>query len=156
MVLTGRGGYGNYIRRKEGEALAPVPSTPAPIQHFTSPQQTFRAGRGGYGNNVPISRMPTMTPQEYLQEVHRALDVEPERYTVGRGGAGNFVSKQARQELEKRKAELVKNNPRLNNGKTLTPINSMPLSPVSSMPQTDLHPTRSEGLWSRLKTTLSN
>lgn len=152
MVLTGRGGYGNYVRKTDTS----VPFSPAPVQHFTSPQQTFRAGRGGYGNNVPISRMPTMTPQEYLQEVHRALDVEPERYTVGRGGSGNFVSKKARD--KKRTVDAVKGNPRNDGSTNLTPVSSMPvpMCPVTSMPQHDLHPSRSEGLWSRLKTTLSN
>lgn len=146
MVLTGRGGYGNHIQKSDGDLTA-VSSSPAPIQHFVSPKQTFRAGRGGYGNHIPISRMSTMTPQEYLKEVEHA-DTEPERYTIGRGGAGNFVSKKAEGEMKKRRAHLNKTNPRNIEGRTLTPINTMP--------QTDLHPTRSEALWSKLKTTLSH
>lgn len=100
-ISFGRGGFGNRtlspkITAKdvpdspELEACLRVPSTPAPIQHFTSPSQTFRTGRGGYGNNLPISKMNTMTPAEYLQEVDRAAS-EPKRYTIGRGGSGNTI-----------------------------------------------------------------
>lgn len=105
MVLTGRGGFGNHlpspkISAKESpespelEAVRRVPSTPAPIQHFSSPSQKFRTGRGGFGNSIPVSKMNVMTPSEYLKEVHDAVEVEPSRYTVGRGGRGNFVSRE--------------------------------------------------------------
>jgi hypothetical protein len=149
MPLTGRGGYGNFIRAKDAQELEPVPSTPAPVQHFTSPKQTFRAGRGGYGNNVPITRMPVLTPQEYLQEVHQALDVEPERYSVGRGGAGNIVSKKTKRSGSEGSMSYSTQIP--------TPPESPTLSPVTSMPQeNELRRTFSQSLWSKLKTTLSH
>ncbi|ODQ67721.1 MFS general substrate transporter [Nadsonia fulvescens var. elongata DSM 6958] len=97
MPAYGRGGSGNFFKSPtlspQSSGLEPVPSSPAPIQTFTSPNQTYRTGRGGYGNQVPVSKVPTMTPNEYLDEVYKATEVEPSRYTVGRGGAGNFVSK---------------------------------------------------------------
>lgn len=104
MVYAGRGGFGNYTRSPkiaaretpespELQALNRVPTSPAPIQHFTSPNQTFRAGRGGFGNNIPVTRMYTMTPAEYLKEVNDAVNVEPSIYAVGRGGRGNMVSR---------------------------------------------------------------
>lgn len=125
MVLTGRGGFGNHINKPaEG-----VPSTPAPVQHFSSPSQTFRAGRGGWGNNVPIKNMPTMTPQEYLKEVHDAVDVEPKRYFTGRGGRGNIVR-----------------NDRKSSASSSSSAETQSLSSNSS----------TNSIWGRLKTTLSH
>lgn len=151
MVLTGRGGYGNYapspkVKAKdipespELAALNRVPSTPAPIQHFTSPNQIFRAGRGGYGNALPVSKMHTMTPSEYLNEVHQALDVEPSRYSVGRGGRGNFVD---REKTQKKAQKTPEEN---NNKKDIKPIWSLRSNRDSE----------DSGLWSRLKSTMSN
>lgn len=146
MVYAGRGGYGNYMRSPkisaketpespELQAVARVPSTPAPIQHFTSPDQTFRAGRGGFGNNIPVSKMHTMTPSEYLKEVQDALDVEPSVYAVGRGGRGNFVSRDKKKKTGKE---------HLNN-----------VRPIWSLRSSDSQD--SEGrLWDRLKSTLSH
>lgn len=132
MVLTGRGGFGNHRQGSQDY----VPSTPAPIQHFSSPTQKFRAGRGGYGNYVDIKNMPTLTPQEYLQEVHEARDVEPERYFTGRGGRGNIVCK------DKRKGSASTD------------------SSASSTESLKRSATSSSGgqskLWSRLKTTLTH
>lgn len=148
MVLTGRGGFGNYVRSKKGDEHA-VPYSPAPVQHFTSPKQTFRAGRGGYGNNLPVSQMYTMTPEEYLKEVEQALDVEPARYTVGRGGSGNFVSK-----TNKNSKSM---NPRSLGPAADSDLSGHSMTPVCSMPNADLRPVHSSGsMWARLKTTFSN
>ncbi|VVT55845.1 uncharacterized protein SAPINGB_P004767 [Magnusiomyces paraingens] len=142
MVGIGRGGFGNRVASPkisakeapdspEMEACLRVPSTPAPIQHFTSPNQTFRAGRGGWGNNMPVTKMNTMTPTEYLKEVERAT-AEPSRYSIGRGGRGNLVQKNKKEE---------------NNSDNLKPMFS--LRSRRSINEED-------GLWSRLKVTLSN
>lgn len=150
MVLTGRGGYGNYVpspkvkakdipESPELAALSRVPSSPAPIQHFTSPNQIFRAGRGGYGNALPVSKMHTMTPSEYLNEVHQALDIEPARYTVGRGGRGNFVDRE-----KKKTQKNTEEEESLKKG--IKPIWSLRSNRDSD----------DSGLWSRLKSTLSN
>lgn len=148
MVLTGRGGFGNYVPSPkivakdtpdspELAALRSVPSTPAPIQHFTSPNQTFTAGRGGFGNKLPVSQMHTMTPSEYLKEVSDARDSEPSRYAVGRGGRGNIVNKS-------------KNTNRSPSRNGLTSVFSMP---GRRRPSGE---SDKDGLWSRLRTTLSN
>lgn len=149
MVLTGRGGFGNYVpspkmapKAKDSpdspelSALRSVPSTPAPIQHFTSPHQHFTAGRGGFGNKLPVSQMHTMTPSEYLKEVSDAMDHEPTRYSVGRGGRGNIVKKKTTQ------ASTQGSN-------RLTSVFSMP----GRRPSGDAD---KEGIWSKLRTTLSN
>lgn len=154
MVLTGRGGFGNYtpspkIAAKEQpdspelEALRSVPSTPAPIQHFTSPNQTFRAGRGGYGNKLPISQMHTMTPSEYLQEVQQAMDVEPPRYSVGRGGSGNIVNR------SNKKPQTYSSTSSF--GHSLSTVFSLPNKKSSTGRKNS-----DDGLWSRLRTTISN
>lgn len=102
MVAIGRGGFGNRTAQSpqlaakdapdspEIAATLRAPCSPAPIQHFTSPQQTVRAGRGGYGNRLAVSKMNVMTPAEYLAEAQLAT-VEPKRYAIGRGGSGNIV-----------------------------------------------------------------
>ncbi|CDO57160.1 hypothetical protein DV451_004992 [Geotrichum candidum] len=152
MVLTGRGGFGNYVPSPkttpknmpdspELEALRSVPSTPAPIQHFTSPNQTFRAGRGGYGNKLPISQMHTMTPNEYLQEVQEAMDVEPPRYSVGRGGCGNIVNRNNKKPQQQSSTSF---------GHSLSTVFSLPSKKSSERKNSD------DGLWSRLRTTISN
>ncbi|ANB11606.1 hypothetical protein AWJ20_4427 [Sugiyamaella lignohabitans] len=181
MPLTGRGGYGNYVAKskKPGSSeheLESVPSTPAPIQTFSSPTQTFRAGRGGWGNNIPIERMRTLSPTEYLEEAHKALDVEPESYSVGRGGAGNIMDRNRKNQLQpmfsgsstesenaentrrRRFSPFRQTSPRVPPSPPHSPVL---LSPVSSMPpatkfNNDLQPTFSSSLWSKLKTTLSN
>ncbi|KAK9469248.1 hypothetical protein V1512DRAFT_255816 [Lipomyces arxii] len=81
----GRGGAGNV-------ASEPVPdSSPAPVQVFTSPKQSFHSGRGGYGNIQSVDTLPTQTPEEYLQEVERAYTVQKGQvYKIGRGGVGNI------------------------------------------------------------------
>ncbi|CAN6628882.1 hypothetical protein TRVA0_012S00210 [Trichomonascus vanleenenianus] len=132
MVLTGRGGYGNY-RRSADTTDSTYQSSPAPVQHFTSPKQNFRAGRGGYGNHVSIDRMPTLTPQEYLDEVHQALNVEPKRYFTGRGGMGNYVQKEP----------------------SLAPPPSEYTLAASKSAQS-YNSQKSDGLWSKLKTTFSH
>lgn len=154
MVLTGRGGFGNYvaspkIKAKDAPdspelaALRSVPSTPAPIQHFTSPHQTFTAGRGGFGNKLPVSKMHTMTPNEYLKEVHDAMDREPQRYSVGRGGRGNIVDSRKRTQ----RASLEKEN-------GLTSVFSVPAFVRRRSDDSDKE--SSDGLWSKLRTTLSH
>lgn len=143
MVYAGRGGFGNYTRSPkiaasetpdspELEAIKRVPSSPAPIQHFYSPNQTFRAGRGGFGNNIPVSRMHTMTPAEYLKEVNDAVNVEPEVYAVGRGGRGNMVSRKQKSE---KKSESV--------------------HPIWSLRSNKSSDSES-GLWTKLKSTISH
>lgn len=139
MPSIGRGGYGNKIASPkisakdapdspELQACMRVPSTPAPIQHFTSPQQTFRTGRGGWGNTLPVTKMNTMTPSEYLAEVERAT-AEPSQYSIGRGGRGNHVNRDKK-------------------------IETASIKPMFSL--RSQHSGDGEGLWSRLKTTLSN
>lgn len=156
MVLTGRGGYGNYvpspkITAKESPdspelaAQRSIPYTPAPIQHFTSPSQTFTAGRGGFGNKLPVSKMHTMTPSEYLKEVQDAMDVEPTRYAVGRGGRGNIVDKSKRTQ----KTSLEKEN-------TLSTVFSVPAFSRRRSNDGSRKSEDSEGLWSKLRTTLSH
>jgi hypothetical protein len=155
MVLTGRGGFGNYIPSPktapkqmpdspELEALRSVPSTPAPIQHFSSPNQTFRAGRGGYGNKLPVSQMHTMTPNEYLKEVQEAMDVEPARYSVGRGGCGNIVNR------SNKKPQLQQSTSSF--GHSLSTVFSLP----NKKPVLTERKNSDDGLWSRLRTTISN
>ncbi|KAK7205699.1 hypothetical protein BZA70DRAFT_138427 [Myxozyma melibiosi] len=80
----GRGGYGNVTTEPDQD------SSQAPVQVFTSPQQTFHAGRGGYGNVQPVQTMPTQSPEEYLSEVDHAMTVKKgDVFKIGRGGAGN-------------------------------------------------------------------
>jgi hypothetical protein len=133
MVLTGRGGFGNHRQGSQDY----VPSSPAPIQHFSSPTQKVRAGRGGYGNYVDVKNMPTLTPQEYLQEVHEALDVEPERYFTGRGGRGNLVRKDKRKD-------------------SASSTSGDNTSTRSLKPSTTSGSSNQNKLWSRLKTTLTH
>uniref|UniRef100_A0A060T834 ARAD1C26532p n=1 Tax=Blastobotrys adeninivorans TaxID=409370 RepID=A0A060T834_BLAAD len=158
MVLTGRGGFGNYVKGKSNT----VPSTPAPVQHVTSPKEHFRAGRGGYGNHVPIERMPTMTPQEYLQEVHEALDVEPPRYSLGRGGAGNIVKRgesRSPQSSRPRIERLFSTSGRRDSSLSTSSDSSSEsrsLSAVFTAPARSTPGHSHDGLWSRLKTTISH
>lgn len=154
MVLTGRGGFGNYVPSPktcaakaspdspELDALKAVPFTPAPIQHFTSPHQHFTAGRGGYGNKLPVSQMHTMTPAEYLKEVSDALDCEPVRYSVGRGGRGNMV--------DKRKSASVSRERDYELGQVKT------LSSFGRRRSRESDKEDKEGLWAKLRTTLSH
>ncbi|KAK9380640.1 uncharacterized protein V2V93DRAFT_270634 [Kockiozyma suomiensis] len=80
----GRGGYGNITTEPEQD------SSQAPVQVFTSPNQTFLSGRGGYGNVQPVETMPTQSPEEYLSEVDHAMSVKRgDVFKIGRGGAGN-------------------------------------------------------------------
>lgn len=138
MVLTGRGGYGNYIRNKKDANS--IPCTYAPIQHFSSPTQTFRAGRGGYGNNLPISKMPTLTPDQYLLEVHKALDVEPTRYSFGRGGSGNIVCRD-----------------RVKSTKAVSGTENILTTSKSAMPKLQQTKTNdADGPWHKLRVTVSN
>lgn len=145
MVYAGRGGFGNYTRSPkiaaretpespELQALNRVPTSPAPIQHFTSPNQTFRAGRGGFGNNIPVTRMHTMTPAEYLKEVNDAVNVEPSIYAVGRGGRGNMVSR------KNKSSESDKSN-------SVRPIWSL---------RSNKSNDGENGIWTKLKATISN
>lgn len=156
MVLTGRGGFGNYVPSPktsakaspdspELAALKAVPFTPAPIQHFTSPHQHFTAGRGGYGNKLPISQMHTMTPAEYLKEVSDALDCEPVRYSVGRGGRGNMVDKRKSSSISR---ERGGDNNELAQAKTV--------SSFGRRRSRDSDKEDKEGLWAKLRTTLSH
>ncbi|KAK9370700.1 hypothetical protein V1509DRAFT_269317 [Lipomyces kononenkoae] len=83
----GRGGAGNITTDKPESA-----SSPAPVQVFTSPNQTFQSGRGGYGNVQSVDTMPTMTRDEYLKEVDDALEVRRgDLFKIGRGGSGNIL-----------------------------------------------------------------
>ncbi|VVT54662.1 uncharacterized protein SAPINGB_P004188 [Magnusiomyces paraingens] len=103
MVGIGRGGFANRVLSPkiqandipdspELEASLRVPSSPAPVLYFTSPEQTVRSGRGGYGNRIPVSKTQAATPLEYLAEVQNAAS-EPKTYSIGRGGAGNTIFK---------------------------------------------------------------
>lgn len=90
MVLTGRGGFGNFSLRTGSKEV--IDSEPAPIQIYNSPTQTVRTGRGGAGNHVPISQIETITPEQYLSEVQTAREKKPSNFAVGRGGSGNHTS----------------------------------------------------------------
>lgn len=90
MVLTGRGGFGNYVKANIPET---VPISPAPIQHVKSPTYKFRTGRGGFGNTIEASELEPITPNQYLDEMHRQSEIEPRKYMIGRGGLGNFVNR---------------------------------------------------------------
>ncbi|KAJ8101836.1 hypothetical protein POJ06DRAFT_247999 [Lipomyces tetrasporus] len=82
----GRGGAGNITTQPEST------SSPAPVQVFTSPNQTFHSGRGGYGNVQSVDTLPAPTPDEYLKEVDEALEVrEGDVFKIGRGGSGNIL-----------------------------------------------------------------
>ncbi|KAK9330612.1 hypothetical protein V1520DRAFT_340236 [Lipomyces starkeyi] len=82
----GRGGYGNITTQPESN------SSPAPVQVFTSPNQTFHSGRGGYGNVQSVDTLPATTPDEYLKEVDNALEVRKgDVFKIGRGGTGNII-----------------------------------------------------------------
>lgn len=119
MVLTGRGGFGNFSSKPSTPSsntpptstptstaspqLAPSTTSPSPsstpqqsfsappVQVYTSPSQTVRTGRGGAGNHVPISQVASETPQEYLKQVETAIESAPQQFHVGRGGSGNFT-----------------------------------------------------------------
>ncbi|KAK9479156.1 hypothetical protein V1514DRAFT_329330 [Lipomyces japonicus] len=82
----GRGGFGNVTSKPQADF------SPAPVQVFTSPQQTFHRGRGGYGNVQPIDNLATMTPDQYLKEVDHAFEVRRgDVFKIGRGGSGNII-----------------------------------------------------------------
>lgn len=170
MVLTGRGGYGNHVSKKqqslspktspvsphlqpqqssaaENEAV-PVPSTLAPVLSFSSPNQRFTTGRGGYGNRRPITQMMPDTPEEYLEECYTAYEYVPPVYSVGRGGLGNKITnKKEQKEGEKE-------------GNRLTRMfsNASGSSQKSSDSRNSLHAVRSEPgrVWAKLKTTMTN
>lgn len=167
MVLTGRGGYGNYVSKKQ-QSLSPktspvspqlqpaasastvneaVPSTLAPVLSFSSPSQRFTTGRGGYGNRRPVTQMQTVSPQEYLNECYTAYEVEPPVYSVGRGGLGNKVYGKDKEQREDS-----------GSGNKLTRMFSSS-SNKSSSSKNSLHAVQSEPaarMWTKLKTTLTN
>lgn len=92
MVLTGRGGFGNYSPRlapKDSPKLEAV-DAPPPVQRYTDPNQPVRTGRGGAGNLVPISQIPTLSKDEYLADLQKSMDAQPKTVSVGRGGSGNI------------------------------------------------------------------
>ncbi|KAG5362554.1 hypothetical protein CJU90_5263 [Yarrowia sp. C11] len=164
MVLTGRGGYGNHVSKKQ-QSLSPktspvspqlqpqqssaadsdaVPSTLAPVLSFSSPTQRFTTGRGGYGNRRPITQMMPDTPEEYLEECYTAYEYVPPVYSVGRGGLGNKVNNQKKTEKKE-------------DGNRLTRMFSN-ASGSSSKSRNSLHAVRSEPgrVWAKLKTTMTN
>lgn len=163
MVLTGRGGYGNHVSKKQ-QSLSPktspvsphlqpqqsaaadndtVPSTLAPVLSYSSPNQRFTTGRGGYGNRRPITQMMPDTPEEYLEECYTAYEYVPPVYSVGRGGLGNKVQ-------HAKKTEKTEGN-------RLTRMFSN-TSQTSQKSGNSLHAVQSEParMWSKLKTTLTN
>lgn len=155
MTLYGRGGYGNYkpspkIAAKdcpdspELVALKTVPTSQAPVLHYTSPNQTFTAGRGGAGNVRPISQLHTVTPQEYLQDLYDATHSEPAVYTVGRGGRGNFVASTHPNKAQ----EVVAAH---HNDHTLTSI----FSRRSQNERKNSGESSEDGIWHKLKVTLT-
>lgn len=124
MVLTGRGGFGNYVKANVPDV---IPISPAPIQHVKSPTYKFRTGRGGFGNTVEASEIAPITPDQYLDEMHRQSEVEPRKYMIGRGGLGNFVSRHgmsaaARSDLS---SSFSSESERSND--LVSPVNSSPL-----------------------------
>lgn len=168
MVLTGRGGYGNHVSKKQ-QSLSPktspvsphlqpqqsssaecdsVPSTLAPVLSFSSPSQRFTTGRGGYGNRRPISQMMPDTPEEYLEECYTAYEYVPPVYSVGRGGLGNKVTN------HKKEKEPEKEGNRL----TRMFSNASNSSNSSQKSRNSLHAVRSEPgrVWAKLKTTMTN
>lgn len=170
MVLTGRGGYGNHVSKKN-QSLSPktspvspplqpqqssaadndaVPSTLAPVLSFSSPNQRFTTGRGGYGNRRPITQMMPDTPEEYLEECYTAYEYVPPVYSVGRGGLGNKVTNTN----NKDKKETGKEGNRL----TRMFSNASGSSQKSSDSRNSLHAVRSEPgrVWAKLKTTMTN
>lgn len=160
MVLTGRGGYGNYkpspkIAAKDAPdspelaALKSVPMVPTPVQHYTSPNQTFSAGRGGYGNHHPVSELRTVTPSEYLKELHDATHSEPARYTVGRGGRGNIVKSKHPNEAQKVVASHSHDH-------ALTAVFSTPVFSRKSHEFRKSGEESDDGFWHKLKTTMSH
>lgn len=151
MPLTGRGGYGNFVKARRND-LDPVPSSPAPIIHFSSPKQRFMAGRGGWGNNRPVASLPSMTPEEYLKEVHDSRDVEPSCYAVGRGGFGNTVYRDREKGRARSPLDLVSSPSKSSSSSNLSSNNSG-FFPSKSSPLGNQH---SRSLWSRLKTSISN
>lgn len=165
MVLTGRGGFGNYkaspkISAKatpdspELSALKSVQvSSPSPIQHYTSPHQTFRSGRGGYGNRHAISDLHVVTPSEYLKELHDAVANEPVRYTVGRGGRGNFVDSK-----HPNKAQEASSHHH-HHAMSLSAVFSNPLQARRTHDVTTSGAAEGQaddGLWHKLRSTLSH
>ncbi|VVT54785.1 uncharacterized protein SAPINGB_P004261 [Magnusiomyces paraingens] len=90
MVLTGRGGFGNFSSSSSAQSPVLEPSQPPPVQSFKSASQPVSTGRGGYGNTIPISKISTLTPNEYLAELQRSVDATPATVSVGRGGSGNI------------------------------------------------------------------
>ncbi len=175
----GRGGAGNIIKSPKNEPTN-LDSSPAPIQHFKSPNDRFYSGRGGAGNVHKVSEMPAQTPGEYLAEVEKAVDKEPEMYAVGRGGQGNIVrrgestdrsrSRSAHQQAEKKdltpqrsKHETIKEG---TDGGNHNPASLPALAPGGDILEDDddiqplssdksVKPTKSNGTWSNLKATLS-
>ncbi|KAG5363891.1 hypothetical protein CJU89_3079 [Yarrowia sp. B02] len=161
MVLTGRGGYGNYVSKKQSlspktSPISPqlqpqqssaadndVPSTLAPVLSFSSPNQRFTTGRGGYGNRRPITQMMPDTPEEYLEECYTAYEYVPPVYSVGRGGLGNKVTNTKKEDKKEKDNRLTRMFSNVSN---------------KSSDSNSLHATRSEPgrMWSKLKTTLTN
>lgn len=166
MAITGRGGYGNYIRSSSSStsssenlnstyespelaaaaakspelaACLRVPSSsPAPIQHYTSPNQKIRIGRGGSGNKTNVSSLHVMSPKEYLNEARQAYQNNPSVYVIGRGGNGNiFFKRQQQQQQNEFNNEDYNNN----------------LKPSSSNKSNVSN--ESNNVWNRLKSTLS-
>lgn len=100
MVLTGRGGFGNYVaREKYIRELQQTPAQPAP-----SPLKNPRVGRGGLGNIRQaewIASEIKAKPLEQQQRIEQSMNEQvrqregsvPRSFMIGRGGSGNFVGR---------------------------------------------------------------
>lgn len=139
MVLTGRGGFGNYVKAGAPEI---VPITAAPVQHVKSPTYKFRTGRGGFGNTVEAQQLSPITPEQYLEEMHRQSEVEPRKYMIGRGGLGNFVNRHGSSAASARSDSLSSSSSHEPDADDL-------ISPSTSTPMHSFRPVRSR-MWDRV------
>lgn len=135
MVLTGRGGFGNYLATK---ANVPEPAVSyTPVQHIAKPNQKIRTGRGGFGNTVKAADMEPVTPDEYLHQVSSRREQSPPNYMIGRGGVGNFFGPRAQ-----RSGSVVSTSSTGSFGGAI--------SPNATAPNEDLQPFRSR-LWAKVR-----